>query len=304
MADPPSNSADSVDSTVAEAVRPSRRKFLQRAAAGALAAGAGTLLYTWRLEPHWVEVIERSLPIENLPESLVGKRLVHLSDLHIGDVVDHDYITNAIASTAKLEPDLFVITGDLMTCYGAEQIPQVADVLASLPAAKLGRFAILGNHDYGVRWQQHSNPRKLSVELDKLDIRLLRNETVDAGGLQIVGIDDLWSRRFAPRLARLTLDPDRAYLTLCHNPDSLDYPDMLSLRGWVLAGHTHGGQCKPPFAGPPILPVRNKRYTSGEIAVDEHRKLYINRGLGYTHRVRFNCRPEVTVFTLEGASRV
>ncbi|MEQ8838728.1 MAG: metallophosphoesterase, partial [Lacipirellulaceae bacterium] len=218
---------------------------------------------------------------------------------HIGNLVDHDYITSAIANTAKLDPDLIVITGDLMTCEVAEQIPQVVDVLGSLPKAKLGRFAIFGNHDYGTNWNQHFSTARLKDELNRIDIEVLRNQTLETGGLQIAGIDDLWARRFAPQRALDELDMQRAHVALCHNPDGVDISVMKDYRGWILAGHTHGGQCKPPFTSPPVLPVRNKRYTSGEIVVDEHRRLYINRGLGYTHRVRFNCRPEITVFTLE-----
>ena len=71
--------------------------------------------------------------------------------------------------------------------------------------------------------------------------------------------------------------------------------------GWVLAGHTHGGQCKPPFLRPPALPVRNKRYSAGAIDAGNGRTLYINRGLGHLIRVRFNVRPEITLFTLRRA---
>ena len=54
-------------------------------------------------------------------------------------------------------------------------------------------------------------------------------------------------------------------LVLSHNPDTADVPGWLGYEGWILSGHTHGGQCKPPFLPPPLLPVRNRRYTSGEI---------------------------------------
>jgi len=69
----------------------------------------------------------------------------------------------------------------------------------------------------------------------------------------------------------------------------------------VLSGHTHGGQCKPPFLPAPLLPVRNRRYTAGEFAVSGNRRLYISRGVGHLLKVRFNVRPEVTVFALARA---
>ena len=80
-----------------------------------------------------------------------------------------------------------------------------------------------------------------------------------------------------------------------------DQPIWGDYEGWILAGHTHGGQVKPPFLPPPMLPVRNKRYTAGAFALSGNRSLYINRGLGNLWPVRFNVRPEITLFTLEAA---
>ena len=89
---------------------------------------------------------------------------------------------------------------------------------------------------------------------------------------------------------------------LCHNPDVLDEPiSGVICEGGCSPGHTHGGQCKPPFLPPPLLPVRNRRYTAGTFAVGAGRTLYINRGLGHLIQVRFNARPELTLFTLERA---
>ena len=95
-----------------------------------------------------------------------------------------------------------------------------------------------------------------------------------------------------------SLDPALPTILLSHNPDTADRPVLQGVRGWILAGHTHGGQCKPPFLPPPRLPVRNRRYTAGEFDLGDGRRLYVNRGLGHILQVRFNVRPEVTVFTL------
>ena len=72
-------------------------------------------------------------------------------------------------------------------------------------------------------------------------------------------------------------------------------------QGWVLAGHTHGGQCKLPFLRPPRVPVENPRYVAGEVDVGDGRRLYINRALGHLLPVRFNVRPEITAFRLRRA---
>lgn len=93
----------------------------------------------------------------------------------------------------------------------------------------------------------------------------------------------------------------QANLVLCHNPDVMDLPIWQNYNSWVLSGHTHGGQVKPPFLDAPMLPVKNKRYTAGKIDFEDGRTLYINRALGHLWQVRFNVRPEITVFTLEKA---
>jgi hypothetical protein len=66
-----------------------------------------------------------------------------------------------------------------------------------------------------------------------------------------------------------------------------------------LCGHTHGGQVQIPLIGAPILPIKHRHYDAGRFETDGHR-LYVNRGLGSLYGVRFNCRPEITVFTLTG----
>lgn len=85
---------------------------------------------------------------------------------------------------------------------------------------------------------------------------------------------------------------------LSHNPDTVDRSGWGGYQGWVLSGHTHGGQCKPPFLPPPLLPVDNRRYTCGEFALGDGRHLYISRGVGHLLQVRINARPEVTLFEL------
>jgi predicted MPP superfamily phosphohydrolase len=279
----------------------SRRRFLKRAAGATVAAATGTFLYTWRVEPHWVEIVERPLAIVGLPKQFVGKRLVQLSDLHVGPVVDQSFLLRSVAGVGELKPDLIVITGDLMSCHRDEQVERTIEVMRELPPAPLGRFAILGNHDYGDHWSQHAAVGKLCDRMADCDVRALRNEVVDVGGLQIAGVDDLWANLMHPAETISKLDPARAAIALCHNPDGVDVPEWQGFRGWILAGHTHGGQCKAPFFRPPVLPVNNKRYVAGEYELAGGRKLYINRGLGYLERVRFNCRPEITVFTLATA---
>ena len=111
--------------------RLTRRRFL-----AALGGAALLGLYTWRVEPHWVEVVHRDMPIPNLPDHLVGKTLVQLSDLHVGPRVESAYIQHSLRLVNQLRPDLVCITGDFMTCDQGEQIDEVARVMSLSPSRR------------------------------------------------------------------------------------------------------------------------------------------------------------------------
>jgi hypothetical protein len=279
-----------------------RRRFLKtglKIGAGVLAVGAvGAVAYTFFVEPHWLQMVERPLPVRRLPPALAGRRLAHLSDLHVGTQVDSDYLIRSLRALAELEPDMIAITGDLVSYEGPGEMTRLRRVLAALPRAPLGSVAVLGNHDYGVNWAEPEVAQRVADELERAGVRVLRNEAADIGGMRIIGLDDLWANRFAPADVSAELSDGAASVVLCHNPDAVDLEGWGGYAGWVLAGHTHGGQCKPPFLPPPLLPVKNRRYTAGEIDAGKGRTLYISRGLGHLLEVRFNVRPEITLFTL------
>jgi hypothetical protein len=82
-----------------------RRRFL-RASAVAAGIGAGVGLYTWRWEPHWLELVERRLQVAKLPDRLAGSRLAQLSDLHVGPRVDDSYLIRAFKRVKELAPEI------------------------------------------------------------------------------------------------------------------------------------------------------------------------------------------------------
>jgi uncharacterized protein len=275
-----------------------RRRFIWKTGAALAGSAVSTGLYTWRIEPHWVEVVERPLPVAQLPSALAGKRLVQISDLHVGLRVDDGYLMAALDRVRALRPDILVITGDFVSYWGAGTFPQLDRVLSRLPHGTRATLAILGNHDYGRGWAQAGVADEIAARLAGLGVVVLRNESCTVDGLEMAGLDDYWGPRFSPQAVLSGLDPSKPAVVLCHNPDAVDLPVWGGFSGWILSGHTHGGQCKPPFLPPLILPTKNKRYTAGEFALGGGRRLYINRGLGHLLQVRFNVRPEITVFTL------
>jgi len=276
-----------------------RRRVLH-ASLGAAAAGLGVGLYTWQVEPHWLEIVRRRLPVRGLPDALRGRTLVQLSDIHVGPRVSDAYVLETFARVTALSPDIVVYTGDFVS-YEPDVFAHAARIYANPPRGRLATCGILGNHDYGPNWAHPEIASRLVDHLQAVGIRMLRNEVADVAGLQIAGMDDLWGRRFDPVRALAAVDRARAAIVLSHNPDTVDRSGWNGYQGWVLSGHTHGGQCKPPFLPPPLLPVENRRYTCGEFELGDGRRLYISRGVGHLLQVRINVRPEVTVFELESA---
>jgi hypothetical protein len=278
-----------------------RRNFIHKTFLGSIGIGVLTSLYTWQVEPFWLEFVNKKMPIKNLPNKLVGKTLMQISDIHVGNRFDYNYIIESFKKAQKFNPDYVVYTGDYVSYENKEQFNQLNTVLQHTVKGKIGTIGILGNHDYGHNWSEQDVADKITNQLKLAGVTILNNSQLNLEGLNIIGLDDYWSLNFAPEEVMGYVDSSKANLVLCHNPDVCDLDIWNGYKGWILSGHTHGGQCKPPFLKAPMLPVKNKKYSQGEIDLKDGRTLYINRAIGHLWQIRFNVRPEITIFELEKA---
>ena len=282
-----------------------RRRWLATGA-GLAAAGAAAGAYAAWIEPTWVQVVSQDLPVPNLPPAWEGLRVVHIADLHHGRSVPLEYLARCMQRVADLAPDLLAVTGDFVSDADPRFGSAAAGLFAGL-APPFGIFACLGNHDYGIvrpTPPELARLRSVARDLESAGVRVLRNEAVrlarGSEDLWIAGTDDLWAGRSDPVRAMRDVPQGAANIVLCHNPDAAEDLEAAGC-GAALAGHTHGGQVQIPLLGPPILPVRHRERYEGL-----HRVgglwLYITRGLGWWLRVRFACRPEITVHTLQSCA--
>ena len=276
-----------------------RRKFIKKSLTAGVGLGLLGGLYSWKIEPFWLDFNRVKMPIKNLPKQLIGKTLMQISDLHVGNRFDYNYIIKSLIEAQKYNPDFVVYTGDYVSYESNEQIGQLKKVMQYATHGSMGTFGILGNHDYGKNWADQEVADSISEVLKKNKIHLLSNSKSSKNGLNFIGLDDLWALNFNPKKILHSINNKQANIVLCHNPDVCDLDVWGDYSGWILAGHTHGGQVKAPFLDPFIVPVKNKRYTSGEFHLSNERTLYINRALGHLWPVRFNVRPEITIFKLE-----
>lgn len=265
--------------------------------AGALATG----FYTYAYEPYHLEFVTLGMPISGLPAFWHGKTIMQISDIHFGKDISRNYLLEAFAAAKKLNPDIVVYTGDFISYENDEQIIALQEIMSFAPNGKVLTCGILGNHDYGKFYQEQAVSVLVQKALEHNNIKILRNETISHQGLHIVGIEDYWGPNFSEVEVAATISKFPPHIVLCHNPDVVDLDIWGNYSSWILSGHTHGGQCKPPFLPPPLLPVKNKKYTAGKFDLSNKRKLYINRALGNLNHIRFNVRPEITIFKLENA---
>ncbi|WP_405383343.1 metallophosphoesterase [Maribacter sp. LLG6340-A2] len=275
-----------------------RRKFFKQIFKWGAGLGILSGLYSWQVEPFWLEFVRVQMPVKNLPKDLVGKTIMQISDIHIGNSFDYQYIIESFKQAQSLHPDFVVYTGDYVSYEDDSQFGQLKEVLAHAVTGSKGTVAVLGNHDYGIHYEEERVALRIAGLLSEVGIKVLRNESVIMNEMHFIGIDDMWGVNFDPEKAMNQLQEGKPTIVLCHNPDVCDLPIWGNFQGWVLSGHTHGGQVKPPFLPPPLLPVENRKYTAGVIDLEDGRSLYINRALGCLLQVRFNVRPEITLFTL------
>ena len=268
-----------------------RRGFLKWAG-GALLGGAASVGYVTQIEPEWLTVEQQIIQLPQLPANLTGFKIVQLSDFHLYPHTTLKLVEKAVAKANELTPDLIVLTGDYVL-ETAESIFDLAPTLAKLNA-RLGLFAILGNHDH---W---TNPDIVKQGLAEQGIELLHNKSVllNQGQLFLAGVDDLWSGEPDVQVALTGWQESIPTILLAHEPDFAD--DFLE-DGRIqlqLSGHSHGGQVRVPGLGPVVLPRYAQKYHNGLYAVGQG-QVYTNRGIGLIGpAVRFNCPPEITEFVL------
>jgi uncharacterized protein len=252
------------------------------------------LYYVHDLEPSWIEVRSVSLSLPHLAREFSGYRIVQLSDIHADRWMTAQRIQKVVDRVNQMSPDLVVLTGDFVTRNAEEYTPNLKVLKALKPIDKT--LAILGNHD---AW---TNPDLVQQTLEAAGIDVLANQvvTLDRGSQQLHmgGVDDVWAERDRLDKVLATLPAKGAAILLAHEPDFADTSAATGRFDLQLSGHSHGGQVRLPFMKKFFPPLAYK-YPMGQYQVGSMIQ-YTNRGLGSSGiPIRFNCRPEITIFTLK-----
>jgi uncharacterized protein len=274
-----------------------RRSFLRSTLAAGLPV-APLMAASYGLYEAGSVCIERpALALPNLPAAFHSLRIAFLTDIHHGPYISLDFVASIVRTTLALGPDLILLGGDYIS-QDAKYVEPCFELLAGLKAP-LGVLGVLGNHDHrhGLSETKAAMVAAGIQELTNRGMWLQRGSS----RLRLGGVDDLWYGKPDVRPATAELSPADACLVISHNPDFAE--KMADSRvGLVLSGHTHGGQISVPGYGAPIVPSRyGQKYRQGLVQAPRT-QVYVSRGLGtVTPPMRYNCRPELTLITLEAA---
>jgi predicted MPP superfamily phosphohydrolase len=223
---------------------PERRLVLARGVAAAIGAasaliGAGGIVNVAR----GFQIRRVRVPMPRLPREASGYAIVQMTDVHVGPTIGRAFVERIVRETNALEPDMVVITGDLVD----GTVDQLADLVAPLAdlRARDGVFFVTGNHEY------YSGADDWIAHLRGLGIRVLRNERVPIrDAFDLAGVDDASAHRMLPGhgqdVARALLgrDPSRAVVLLAHQPKAVRDAAKVDV-DLQLSGHVHGGQMVP-----------------------------------------------------------
>nr|WP_314360447.1 metallophosphoesterase [uncultured Achromobacter sp.] len=247
-----------------------------------------------------VKTLEIALP--KLPPELDGFRLVQLTDLHASRLLEAPWMDAVVKKTNALNPDLIVITGDLVD---GTTDARAADVLPlQALRAPQGVYAIPGNHEYYAEYQ------RWLPAFEKLGLRLLLNDhvTLTPNGQRLVlaGVTDKMAAAYdqpVPDVARALQGVPKTdpVILLSHRPPGAALNAQAGA-GLQLSGHTHGGQ----ILGPHLLTqLANEGYVSGLYQVNGM-QLYVSNGTGLWpgFPIRLGRPSEITQIVLRAPARV
>lgn len=284
--------------------------------------GLVLILLAWGLaEPYTLDEQVFTVALPDLPAAWDGQEVAVVGDLQVGMWLDNTAtIAKAVDRLIQHKPAAVLIVGDFVYHRGTNAGPyirQAAGLLEPLTRAGLEVYAVLGNHDYAVtrtdRVVDQERAEQVQAALEGIGIQVLSNEAVSlspvggsqagAESLYLVGIDSHMAAQADLQAALADVPDQAARLVFMHHPDTFAGLPA-GAAPLAVAGHTHGGQVRIPFAPEWSLLTLFKE---GEAHVDGwiedygqgDNQLYVNRGIGFSAvPIRINCPPELTFFTL------
>ncbi len=267
----------------------------------------GTIWWKYRYTIH-----KHSLTIPGLPKSFDGIKIVQISDIHSGSFDNIDAVKRWVALINEQNPDLFFFTWDLVNNQ-AEEFAKWKNIFARIQA-KIGKYSILGNHDYGdyALWNSQKEKEENHTSLKDYHRQIWWNLLLNSharvhrwkDSIVIAGVENWWEwfMRYGDIDKALEgIEKNECIIMLSHDPTHWEmiikkHKTHIAL---TLSWHTHGMQIwidMPWFKRSPIKLRYKKRL---DLYYENGKYLYVNRGFGFLGlSARVGIWPEITVITL------
>jgi len=289
-----------------------RSEFLYQMGLMLAAIPFASILYGVTKGKFKFRIMQESLSFPNLPKAFQGLRIVQISDMHLGSFnKNYEKIEKAVELINEQKPDIILFTGDLVNNF-AEETEGWAPVLSKMNAS-MGKYSILGNHDYGdySHWPsaeaKAKNLKGIKDFHKDAGFKLLLNETerlkIEEDEIALIGVEN-WGKPPFPQHGDLDVamkgHEDLAFkLLMSHDPSHWDEKVLKTDIDLTFAGHTHGMQFGIERAGIKWSPVQYKYPRWGGLYNKGKQLLYVNRGFGYIgFPGRIGMPPEITLIEL------
>ena len=294
---------------------PERRKFVSQIGLGLAAIPFFSLIYGITIGRYNYKVIKQRLFFPDLPSEFDGFTITQISDVHSGSFDNPDKINYAIDLVNQQNSDLILFTGDIVNNKAEEMHPWI-DVFNRIESHKYGKYAVLGNHDYGeyidfpnaqAKKENFQAIKKLYGQIG-FDLLLNEHKFIEKGNQKfaLVGVEN-WGKGFKQagdlNKAAAHLSKDDFKILMSHDPSHWEYEVKNHEKHFqlTLSGHTHGMQFGIEIPGVIKWSLAQFAYKQwAGLYENLGRYVYVNRGFGFhAFPGRVGIMPEITVIELK-----
>lgn len=244
-----------------------------------------------------IDLVEIDIELNNLGWGFHNFRILNLTDIHLGQWINPEYLDELIDYVNTLNIDLVTLTGDYFS-YNMEEYKYALENSLKKLKSEYGKFGVLGNHDH---WMDANEIREIFKNSDVID---LSNDvyTLKKGEdyLNIAGVDSCTVCADNLDEVLKKLSNDAPSILLAHEPNFAKESSKTNRFDLQISGHSHGGQfIIPKFETTPFRGPNSTKYPVGLYKVGNMIQ-YTSKGLGTnSFRIRINCKPEITIITLK-----
>ncbi|CAM1349403.1 metallophosphoesterase [Tenacibaculum insulae] len=291
-----------------------RRTFIAKLALGIAAIPFASILYGIFKGKHNYKVLKYQLSFKDLPAAFDGFTITQVTDIHSGSFTNKEEITYGVDLINEQKSDMILFTGDIVNNF-AHEMDDWIDVFKQMDAP-VGKYSILGNHDYGdySKWETKedkvANFKAVKEIHPKIGFELLCNENryieKDGQKIALVGVEN-WGKGFNKagdlKKASEGIKKEDFKILMSHDPSHWEYKVKKDAFNYqlTLSGHTHGLQFGIEIPGWIKWSPSQYVYKQWAGLYEEFgRYINVNRGFGYhAFPGRVGIWPEITVIELK-----